>query len=262
LGVSKDWAFVDCCGLSDDLLDFIPQPCIAVLFLFPYKQTLKLKSDEKTGDDSKEKSSSSLYFMKQLVSNACGSIAVLHSLANNQDKVTLNKEGALHSFLTRTGSMSAAERGLELGLDDGITAAHKKSGKKGQTRPEDHQGDDFHFVCFVQKDGLLYQLDGMKATPIAQGECGTGKEFLKKTAEVVQKEYMDKMPGELFFSFITLGPSDSATAADAQKEDEVVVSQTALAEMVSMGFDQNKSTTALRACNNNVENAIAMVLSM
>lgn len=34
--------------------------------------------------------SSDLYYMKQMVSNACGTIALVHSVANNNDRLVLD----------------------------------------------------------------------------------------------------------------------------------------------------------------------------
>jgi hypothetical protein len=34
-----------------------------------------------------------------------------------------------------------------------------------------HQDTNIHFVCFVQKNGILYELDGRREFPQNRGEC-------------------------------------------------------------------------------------------
>lgn len=37
--------------------------------------------------------SNNLYYMKQFVSNACGTVGLLHAIGNNTDSVTLSESG-------------------------------------------------------------------------------------------------------------------------------------------------------------------------
>ncbi len=89
--------------------------------------------------------STSTYFVKQLVPNACGTIAVVHAIANNMSRIQLDstfsrlraltfpEEKALFKFITSTQDKSPLERGELLGYDEGIAKAHEDSSKKGQT---------------------------------------------------------------------------------------------------------------------------------
>lgn len=45
---------------------------------------------------------------------------------------------------------------------------------------------DLHFVCFVHKEGGLYELDGRKSFPIFHGPA-TQETLLQDSAKVVQK---------------------------------------------------------------------------
>ena len=41
--------------------------------------------------------SKSVYFMKQTVGNACGTVGILHSIANNLDRVDLSEDSRAHT---------------------------------------------------------------------------------------------------------------------------------------------------------------------
>ena len=44
------------------------------------------------------KPSSDLFFVKQTISNACGTVAIVHSLANNQDKIKFIGKANLYNW--------------------------------------------------------------------------------------------------------------------------------------------------------------------
>ena len=55
----------------------------------------------KSIDFSGQKVSDDIYYMKQTISNACGTVAMIHSVANCQDVVDL-ENGILKDFLENT----------------------------------------------------------------------------------------------------------------------------------------------------------------
>jgi Ubiquitin carboxyl-terminal hydrolase, family 1 len=75
----------DAWGLDETMLSFQPQPVLAVIFLFPTSKCCRDKSANVVKSDD-------VWFMKQLVGNACGTVAVVHALANNRDAITLKGE--------------------------------------------------------------------------------------------------------------------------------------------------------------------------
>ena len=73
-----------------------------------------------------------VYYMKQTISNACGTVAMIHAVANNLDKITLN-DGSLKKFLEETAAATPEDRATKLEADDGICEVHDSCAKEGQT---------------------------------------------------------------------------------------------------------------------------------
>jgi len=257
LGVPKNWKFADCFGLDESSLSFVPRPCIAVMLLFPSSQ---LKDEKKKQQEKIDKEgqivSPKLYFVKQLVANACGTIAVVHSIANNRQKVQLEKK-ALQKFIDSTIDKTPLERGELLGYDDEIAQAHESSSNKGQTRHDQVMPSDFHFISFVEVDGHLYELDGGKSFPIDHG-ITTSETFLQDAAKVIQSNFISKIQNDPYFSILTLGPSQyEETTNDTQSKE---VSEEAVTSVMSMGFTREQAMNALLVYPNNVEQAVNYLL--
>lgn len=121
LGLPKTVAFVDVWSL--DLLDSVPAPQYAVLLLFPMTDKLRSASQKnESEEDSKPKSEDQPFFCKQTISNACGTIALIHAALNSP----LEFEGGsfLHAFRRRTGPLSPDERAAALQDDKSLDAVH------------------------------------------------------------------------------------------------------------------------------------------
>jgi ubiquitin carboxyl-terminal hydrolase L3 len=209
LGVKKTWQFHDCFGLDEELLAMVPQPCLAVLLLFPYD---KLKSEKQKEREKIEKEgqdiSPKVYYMKQLVGNACGTVAVMHSLLNNLNKIeTESDKNAIENFYIATLEKNYVERGQALGRDTNIHKAHNVVASKGQTEAPEADADvEHHFICFVEVDGHLYELDGAKQFPVNHGKT---ENLLVDAAGIIKTNFIEKTDGDMGFSVITLGPSES-----------------------------------------------------
>ena len=71
-------------GLDADLLAFVPQPAVALQLLFPSAEYKSAKPE--VADDAKLKPDE-LFYLDQVsaLPNACGTIALIHGIANNME---------------------------------------------------------------------------------------------------------------------------------------------------------------------------------
>jgi len=187
LGAPKgEW--VDVYGLSEDLLEMVPKPVLAVILLFPitpaYDEYCKDQDDK-----IKQKGqvvAPDLYYMKQLIPNACGTVGVIHALGNNTEGIEL-ADGMLRDFLNETKNLTPYDRGEALHKADKLAEAHEEIACEGQTDvPSRDDQIITHFVAFVQKNGHLYELDGRREFPV--NHCHTTPENLLKDVAKICEE--------------------------------------------------------------------------
>eukprot|EP00794_Sanderia_malayensis_P006832 gene6832-7600_t len=204
LGVGTNWQFFDVFGLDSELLCMVPQPCCALLLLFPisenYKKFKEIEHNEIVAKG--QTLSGNVYFMKQTVGNACGTVGIIHAIANNTEQIQLG-DGFFKSFLETTKAMTPNERAEALESDEGISSAHEDSAKEGQTdAPTPDTEVNLHFIAFVHKDGGLYELDGRKDFPIHHGQTSEAT-FLQDAAKQCQK-FMQRDSSLLQFNIVAL----------------------------------------------------------
>jgi ubiquitin carboxyl-terminal hydrolase L3 len=205
LGVSNDWEICDVFGLGPDELAIVPRPVASVILLFPYNEAYqKRKQDEELNlKDKGQQVSDDIYFIKQFVHNACGTMALIHSVANNRDKVVLN-DGILKRFLDDGQNMSPSDRGDMLVVAEDIINTHKEIAIEGQTRPPNPEDQvPYHFIAFVCKDGCLYELDGQKFDPINHGPTNPDS-LLEDTVNLIQEKFVVQDPDSIYFTLLTL----------------------------------------------------------
>ena len=84
LGFNTDlYEFVDVFSAEDWALQMIPQPVAAVIMLYPLTpKQLEHEKKQHQQPQSDDDSSCSVWFIKQRIGNACGTIGLLHSLLN------------------------------------------------------------------------------------------------------------------------------------------------------------------------------------
>uniref|UniRef100_A0A182N3S2 Ubiquitin carboxyl-terminal hydrolase n=1 Tax=Anopheles dirus TaxID=7168 RepID=A0A182N3S2_9DIPT len=207
LGVSPLWSIVDIYGMDDELLDMVPKPVKSLIFLFPCSnahEEFRAKEDEELKDKSIEHPKN-LFFTRQFIHNACGTIALIHSVLNNPE-IEIEKGSVLQKYFDDAKDLLPDARGELLNNNVEFKATHEENAQQGQTAtPNINDAVYHHFVAFVHVDGTLYELDGRKNFPIAHGPT-TPDTLLKDSIKVCRK-FIELDPTEVRFTLLGLVPT-------------------------------------------------------
>ncbi|XP_035765938.1 ubiquitin carboxyl-terminal hydrolase isozyme L1 [Neolamprologus brichardi] len=211
LGVGESWRFVDVLGLEGEQLSSVPKPCSALMLLFPLTQQHESFRSQQAD---KVSGGSEAYFLKQTAVNSCGTIALLHAVANNKDKMTFDGASALKKFLDETANMSPDDRAKHLEknkvksmLDLCWTTSYEIAVMSRLfilSQPSQPEADkvNFHFIAFVNVNGQLYEFDGKINGPVNHGP--TKEESFVMDAAKVCRGFMEREKGEVRFSAVAL----------------------------------------------------------
>lgn len=210
LGLPPNWCIVDVYGLEPELLATVPKPVAAVILLFPcgkrHEDFVAARTAEIEARGPVQ--SENVYFMRQTIKNACGTVALVHAVANCRDLIKLG-DSPMKKFLDATRALSPEERAAYLEESESISIAHEECAQLGQTEtPSIDREVNLHFICLVNVDGHLYDLDGRKPFPF---DCGpTSDEAFLLDAGRVCKEYIARDPENLNFSVMALAAAGGA----------------------------------------------------
>ncbi|KAL1934985.1 hypothetical protein VTP01DRAFT_4125 [Rhizomucor pusillus] len=199
-GADPKWQYTDIYGFDPELLAFVPQPVAAIIFLYPITETSEQHRREEEAKLKKREQdiSPNVVFFKQTISNACGMMALLHSLANNPE---LLGPGLFKDIVNKAQNLTPDERAELLEGCEELASAHATGAQEGQTQaPSLEKQVNLHFVCFVEVDHHLYELDGRKAFPINHGRC---TDLVDGAAKVMRK-FIERDPGHQNYSAIAL----------------------------------------------------------
>ncbi|GAA5848878.1 hypothetical protein JCM9279_002973 [Rhodotorula babjevae] len=198
------YRFTDVWGLDPELLAFVKQPVKAVLMLFPVTkeyEDMRKKQDDAILEDGVEGVEDVIYF-KQTIANACGTFALLHTLANTDVPI---KEGPLTELFERCIDKSPLERAQLLVQNNDLERVHTETAHTGQTAaPALEDNTDLHFVTFVAHNGFLIELDGRRNSPVNHGKL-TDKGLLEDAVAVVRR-IMD-LTNSIQFNLVALSPA-------------------------------------------------------
>ncbi|KAL6178415.1 hypothetical protein ACLB2K_049933 [Fragaria x ananassa] len=199
LGLQEDDAeCYDVYGLDGELLEMVPKPVLAVLFLYPL--TSKTEEERMMHLNENQETKGNVYFMKQTVGNACGTIGLLHAVGNITSEIKLVDGSFLDRFFKSTASMDPLQRAAFLENDNEMEVAHSVAATAGDTEASDDV--DTHFICYACVDGELYELDGRKSGPISHG-LSSPNTLLQDAAKVIQG-VIQKNPESLNFNVIAI----------------------------------------------------------
>ncbi|XP_070197563.1 ubiquitin carboxyl-terminal hydrolase-like [Littorina saxatilis] len=181
----------------------VPRPVVAVMLLYPL--TEKVNSKEIGKEDPSYPPSS--YFIRQTIGNACGTVALVHALANNADRIPFADDKHFKKFLEQTKTMTPEEKAAFLEKDTDMGSAHEESAQEGETEAPSRDAHlKPHFVAFVNIDGNLYEMDGRKAAPVCHGK--TSQDTLLEDTVKVVKQFMARDPDEINFTLMALAKVD------------------------------------------------------
>lgn len=231
---SSIYKFYDVYSTEEWALSMIPQHAVAVLMLYPLTDA-QLKFQETEEKEIKESNKSSeedatkgggnaadgtvsttttppVWHMKQRIGNACGTIGVLHALANIPQtlrEVAISPQSWLGKFYSSCSSELDPMAKAEILEGDGeIEKMHDSATESAANQTARGGLDDAiitHFVALVTVDGGLYEMDGRKNGPIRHGDT-TEENFLGDACKVVE-QFMKRDPGELRFTIMALAPT-------------------------------------------------------
>ena len=191
----------------------IPKPVLAVIFLYPISDVQEQHRKEEqplclSNEDSKAKG---IWWTKQRIGNACGTIGILHSLANlpiDQDAM-IRKNSWLDTFLRKSlGLENGVAKAELLEQDTEIASKHDKATSDETNATDRGNIDDkvlTHFVAFVNVNSQLYELDGRKDGPVPHGALTSDDSLLEDACKVIQK-FVQRDPSELRFTILALCP--------------------------------------------------------
>ena len=196
---SAQLGFTDIYSL-DDVEVLFPFPVYACLLLFPIT-TQSQHSD--TVSSVAEKVEEKVKFIKQYIGNACGSIAVLHSILNTPRLLDSAVPAIRHLHSLKT----AHDRGLYVQQEPLFRQAHSQSlNVSSQRQVSDADMDTMlHFVCFVHDDSdALVELDGRFAEPKLVTHKSPTSSLLKDVCEHVKHRIASDGSGSLEFTLLAL----------------------------------------------------------
>lgn len=225
LGVSEELGFYDVYSVDDpDLLALVPRPALALIFITPPGMYNAVRAEDgvayhavRVGDDIVEHASDLTYkksgehepvmWFQQTIGNACGLIALLHSVANGEARGFVESGTLLDNLIKKATPLKPAQRAAALYESEALEQAHMRAARLGNTAApsaEKHAGH--HFLAFVKgKDNHLWELEGCVDGPIDRGELGPGEDVLSDSAlEKGVKRFLKHSNGNLEFSLVAL----------------------------------------------------------
>lgn len=151
--------------------------------------------------------------MEQTIGNACGTVGLIHATLNNLKSLNIKPNSWLDSFMSKVMDEKHEQKlnHEEIGklllqkteLTQKLSEKHQETAEKGEVEiVEEDLHTNLHFVCFVEKKGFIYELDGRLDFPIRHVSIADFEnDFLKAAASVI-KEKMNLIPDANQFSIV------------------------------------------------------------
>ncbi len=203
---------------DEEYLSFIPKGCIGIIMLYPLteiQEEFRKKEAEDINVNANSDGSDTgtdVWFTKQRIGNACGTIGILHTLGNlseTMSEIAIQPNSWLQDFYKMTANCSPIEKAEILESNDEIEKHHDESTSNTALNQTSRGNIDdkvlTHFISIMNVNNTIYELDGRKVGPIHHGPT-TEETFLFDGMKVVKK-FMDRDPNEMRFTMLALVPT-------------------------------------------------------
>ncbi|KAG5920574.1 hypothetical protein E4U42_006155 [Claviceps africana] len=216
LGVSSQLGFYDVLSLDDpSLLAHIPRPVFALIFISPSDMQTAVRREDgrpKSVDVrdltyAKSGADEPVMWFHQTIGNACGTYALLHSVANGEARRFVNEGSVLHTLLEDAGPRAPEARAKGVYDNLALEEAHMRAARLGSsTAPPAEVYAGHHFIAFVKgQDGHLWELEGTTDGPIDRGQLAEGDDMLSERAlGQGVKRFIKFAEGNVNFSLVAL----------------------------------------------------------
>jgi ubiquitin carboxyl-terminal hydrolase L3 len=134
------------------------------------------------------------FYMKQtdVLDNACGVIACIHTIGNNIDNVNPSQNSILSQFFNSCVGKTPQERASILENSNEFKSVHSSFANLGQSEHCATQEEvKTHFVTFVSVNGNMYLLDGCMVGPYLIKENVSNEKLLDEAIVEIKNRLLN-----------------------------------------------------------------------
>lgn len=195
----ESFSFNEIFSFDDEMLQMIERPVHSVIFLYPVGESDgPLEQRYITEPPQTDADSNLPWFTLQTLPNACGTIAVIHSILNNLSHCRVIPDSWLSKFIEKSKTMTPEERANYIESNDEIQEIHEGAAVEDTTPINDEDAMN-HFIAFIEKDGKCWELDGRKPKPICHGPT---KDLLNSAVEIIKSDFIPHVDDPLRISAV------------------------------------------------------------
>jgi len=229
--------------LSTESLTRLSSNIYGLIFLFKWQS----EADNRPVLDYDECQKRNVFFARQVINNACATQAILSILFNIEQtgsadggSVQLGEE--LTQFKNFCAGFGPEMTGESIGNSEVIRQAHNSFARpepfvmeKDDDASNDSkdQEDVFHFIAYVPKNGLLYELDGLKPGPIELGSYEVENLWFESVVPFIEQRIQRYAQHEIKFNLLAVVKDRRASI----QEEMASLSESDSAKLASLKYE-------------------------
>lgn len=188
------------------------KPIHALIFLFKYVGPNERGEEAGVEVDSQE---SGVWFANQVINNSCGTVAALNAVMNipkvesPYPDEAIDHGSRLDTLREFGAGMDSQMLGHTIAAEPHIRETHNAFSRSSpfamdaSADPSQEKEDAYHFIAYVPVHGLLYELDGLRGSPIMHAAVD-GDAWIETAKEVIEARIATYPPGALMFNLLSI----------------------------------------------------------